>query len=74
MFLPMLEKRVDAKVGMYFLFGEDPKTKLVDISNGTDDVFTGLPVDVAIKVIEAHDKFREELYSILCKSQVEEIK
>lgn len=70
--LPMLEKRVDARVGVWCVFGEYPGLS-VDISNGTDDVFTGLPPEVAVKVVEAHDRFREELYTILCRERHQEV-
>lgn len=64
--LPMLEKWVDKAVGVWFVFGVNRTDQTVDISDGRDDVFTGLPPEVARLAIAAHDRFREELYRILC--------
>lgn len=62
--VPMREKYVDARVGIWFIFGQSDGA--ADISDGTDDVFTSLPIDVADRVIAAHDEFRGKLYEILC--------
>jgi len=64
--LPMREKYVDEVVGLYTVFGVH-EDRSVDVSDGSRDVFTGLPLDVAEKVIAAHDEFREKLYEILTK-------
>ncbi len=66
MTLPMREKYVDDAVGIFIEFGTHPDGT-VDVHALGRDVFEGLPKDVAQKVCEAHDRFREELYVILCE-------
>lgn len=63
--IPMREKYVDEAVGIYMVFGEYADGR-VDVSDQRRDVFTALPRDVAEKVVEAQDRFREELYRLLC--------
>lgn len=67
--LPLLEKTVDGIVGNWLIFGEH-FDGTVDVSFHTrsrqGDVFEGLPREVAEKVVEAHDRFLQELYQILC--------
>jgi hypothetical protein len=64
--LPMREKYVDQKVGIWIVFGEHPDGT-VDVNDGMQDVFEGIPKEAALKVIAAHDEFREKLYEILTK-------
>lgn len=64
--LPTREKYVDEAVGVFIEFGVG-SDGTVDVHALGRDVFEGLPKDVAQKVIEAHDRFREELYVILCE-------
>ena len=66
--LPMSEKTVDRVTKIWFVFGTHGDGT-ADVNDGTQDVFVGLPPDVALKVTEAHDEFREKLYSILCKPE-----
>lgn len=69
--LPTAEKWVDRAVGIWKVFGEwktpDGKVYAVDVASTDGDVFTELPLDVAGRVVAAHDSFREELYKILCR-------
>lgn len=65
--IPMREKYVDEAVGIWFIFGEHPGGSLVDISDGTNDVFRSLPRAPAVKLCEVQERFRQELYSILCE-------
>lgn len=60
----MREKYVDIHAGVWFIFGER-HDGTVDVADQLRDIFTGLPRDVAEKVVAAQDKFREELYQIL---------
>ncbi len=32
-----------------------------------DMLWTNIPLETAIKMVDAHDRFREELYALLCK-------
>jgi len=61
----MKEKHIDEKVGMYFIFGQLPKDGTVVIHDGDRDVFWGLPEDLAEEIVDAQQRFREELYEIL---------
>lgn len=63
---PMMEKYVDERIGLWFIFGTH-KDESVDISDGRDDVFEGIPRKEAEEAIKAHNEFREKLYTILCK-------
>lgn len=68
--LPMSSKSLDKIVRPWFLFGVNVHdTNLVDISNGIEDLFTSLPREIAVKVIEARDKFIDQLEDLLCKEQ-----
>ena len=60
----MKEKYIDEKVGIYF-FGHLPKGGTVVIHDGDRDLFWGLPEDLAEKIVDAQQRFREELYDIL---------
>lgn len=64
--LPMRQKYVDEKTGIYMIFGTRPDGT-VDVNDGQQDVFEGLPQDIAEEVVAAHDRFRQELYSLLCE-------
>ncbi len=64
--LPMREKYVDEAIGVYIEFGTRTDGT-VDIHALGKNIFAGLPKSAAQKVIEAHDRFREELYTILCE-------
>jgi hypothetical protein len=61
----MRENSIDRRIGVWHVFGEHADGT-VDVSDGSRDVFTELPRDIADKVIAAHDYFREELYRLLC--------
>jgi hypothetical protein len=61
----MRQKYIDERVGgTWFIFGEH-EDGAVDISNGTDDVFTKLSLNQALKLIEIRDNFMEKLYQEL---------
>lgn len=62
--LPMLEKYVDEAIPPLMIFGERDGT--VDIADANGDVLTGLPRHVAKKVVEANERYMNELYVILC--------
>lgn len=64
----MREKYVDEKVGVWCIFGHDPKDhNLVDVNDGTNDVFSRVPKALAEKLVEAQRKFRMELYELMRK-------
>lgn len=67
--VPMREKYVDERVGIWFIFGTNPDTGEADVSDQNKDIFESLPEVVAVRVVEAQEKFREELYSILCNKE-----
>jgi hypothetical protein len=61
----MRQKYIDEAVGgVWFIFGEHEDGS-VDISNGTNDVFTKLSLDQALKLVEIRDEFLEKLYQVL---------
>jgi hypothetical protein len=61
----MRQKYIDERVGgTWFIFGEH-EDGTVDISNGTNDVFTKLSLNQALKLIEIRDNFMEKLYQEL---------
>jgi hypothetical protein len=62
---PWLEKRIDERVGLWKIFGEHPDG-MVDVDDGTSDIFIAIPRDQAERAVAAHDRFREELYRIFC--------
>jgi hypothetical protein len=60
------ERTIDKAVGIWFVFGENPGNQTVDISDGRDDtLFSGLPRDVAERMVDAQEEFREKLYRIV---------
>ena len=62
----MEEKYIDEKVGSYFIFGCDPRNPgKVDVSDGDRDIFTHIDIKIAEQIIEAQNRFREELYKIM---------
>ncbi len=61
----MTEKRIDKCVPDWYIFGENKSEGTVDIAQQDGDVFQELPKDIAEKVIEAHDRFKKELYQLL---------
>jgi metallophosphoesterase superfamily enzyme len=64
--VPMREKYVDERVGIYFIFGNHDNGT-VDISNSINDtLFDSLPKEQAIEVCQAQEEFRRKLYKILC--------
>ena len=63
---PMRQKYVDEAVGIYIIFDESLDGTAVDVADQQRDVFQGLPRDVAEKVVEAQEEFREKLYALLC--------
>lgn len=62
---PMIEKYVDEAIGVWAIFGsyEDGQ---VNVCDGNRDVFK-LDPDKALLVVNLHDKFREDMYRILCE-------
>lgn len=61
----MREKYIDRKVGIWFIFGHHAEDdNLVDINNGREDVFVGIPIEKARRAVEAQEDFREKLYRI----------
>lgn len=64
----MREKYIDEKVGVWFIFGSSSEG-LVDINNGTEDIFTKLPKETAEKLVSAQEKFRLDLYNILGENE-----
>ena len=63
--IPMRQKYVDEAVGIFHVFGVY-FDKTVDVNDGNRDVFEGLPVEIANRVVDAQAAYRQELYSILC--------
>jgi hypothetical protein len=58
----MREKYIDAAVGgVWFIFGKREDGS-VDISNGTTDVFTKVPLEKALNLLAIRSKFLQELY------------
>ena len=55
-----VEERVG---GPWFIFGA--KGDFVDVCNSDGDLFNNVPRPVADKLIQAHDKFLDELADIL---------
>jgi hypothetical protein len=47
------------------MFRQLPKDGTVVIHDGDRDLFWGLPEDLAEKIVDAQQRFREELYEIL---------
>ncbi len=62
----MRQKYVDEAVGVYIMFGTHPGGT-VDVADQSRDVFTGLPADVAAKVVDLQAEFRDGLYKLLCE-------
>jgi len=63
--IPMREKYVDEAAGIWFIFGEYPDGR-VDVSDANHVVFSGLPRAAAEAIVSAQERFRRDLYSILC--------
>lgn len=61
---PMKEKYIDEAVGHYTVFGTRT-TGGVDVNDGNRDVFIGLPLEKAEKIVQAQAEFRAKLYEIL---------
>jgi hypothetical protein len=68
MHLPMREKYVDEAVGVFIIFGASDGG--VDVATANNDVFSGIPLDKAEEIVAAQERFRNELYQILCRSCV----
>lgn len=64
--VPMREKYVDERLGVWFIFGEYPDGN-VDVSDGQEDIFTGIPRAHAERLVALHDTFRLSVYELLCK-------
>ncbi len=64
---PCREKYVDETVGVWFVFGEH-MDGTVDVSDGTRDVATKVPRDLADKLIALQAEFRERIYALVCHS------
>ena len=61
----MREKYIDVHAGgLWFIFGEC-EDGTVDLSNGVDLVFTGLPLEQALRVQDIRYAFLEALYKEL---------
>lgn len=41
----------------WFIFGESADGKLVDVSDGDEDVLQSIPRTIAVQIIAARDKF-----------------
>lgn len=63
--LPMREKYVDEATGIWIVFGTHPDGT-VDINDGNRDLFTGLLPEIAEELCYRQQKFRSELYELLC--------
>lgn len=62
----MREKYIDENVGVYFIFGSSSRQpNLVDICDGSRDIFLSVPKEAAEKIVASQEKFRKELYKIL---------
>ncbi len=59
----MREKYIDEAVGTYFIFGENGD--MVDVTDGSRDVFTCIDRFKAYKICVAQAEFREKLYKIM---------
>ena len=65
--LPMLEKYLEENIGSpLFVFGTRDDGKLVDLSDGKRDVFEGIPFAVAEQIMNANNRYMQEMYGILC--------
>ena len=64
--LPMREKYVDERVGVWMVFGTHPDGR-VDVCNADRDLFEHMDPKVAEKLVEAQERFRKELYKLLCQ-------
>jgi hypothetical protein len=64
--LPMREKYVDERVGVWIVFGWHFDGS-VDVSSKGQDLFTQIPLDVADRLCELQEEFREKLYALLCR-------
>lgn len=63
--IPTSEKCVDEVIGVWSELGIAEDGTL-NINDGTCDVFQDIPTDIALKVVAAHDEFRQKLYDLLC--------
>lgn len=64
--LPTRKKYIDERVGIWHINSGE---RFADVRDGSHDVFTGLPSGVAWDVIRLHDKFRTDLYALLCPEE-----
>lgn len=56
---------IDRAVGdIWFIFGENVKAGTVDLSNGTDDIFTHIKREDAEKLIEIRKRFLDEVRAV----------
>lgn len=70
--VPMREKYVDERTGIWFIFGESRDKSRADVVDQDRDLFDNLPRDVAEQICAAQAEFRAKLYEILCY-EVEEV-
>lgn len=63
--IPMKEKYVDEAFPDIFIYGKSEEEQ-VDLSSTKEMTIMSLPEDAAKKVVAAHQKFKQELYRILC--------
>jgi hypothetical protein len=66
--VPMREKYIDETFPPLMVFGAHPDG-MVDIVNVNADVLTGIPPEVADKVVKANQIYMAELYKILGASE-----
>lgn len=66
---PFREKYVDETfvLAPWQIFGHDPKDGTVFICDSDNDIFCGLNVEQAAKIIDARDKFLKVINEVLTK-------
>ena len=64
--IPVREKYVDEAVGVWVVFGTRGDGT-VDIGDGHEDVFRGIPESVAEDLCALQAEFRHQLYKALCQ-------
>lgn len=62
---PITQKYIDIACPPLFVFGSHDGGVTVDISDINQDVFTHVPRDIAVKIIEANSEYMNKLYKLL---------
>lgn len=62
---PINRKYIEAEFKPWFIFGVNKETKLVDISDSESDVFTKVPLKLAIKIIAIRNEFIDKICDAL---------